>query len=146
MAGSIIASFKALLLAQMQAASSLNGLQITYGDPGEAMRRESIFLGDVDSGTQTPESFSTGARRRVEDFTVDVILAIQSKPTPQTAEARALVLVNAVEQILVDSPQLGGSIAALQFCEVEGMSMTTNQADQPNTVCTIRIHAKARLA
>lgn len=148
MAGSIMAVFKSTLLTQLQAASGLSGTQVSYSDPGEAMRRECVFLGDIDSGTQVPETFSTGSRRRVEDFVLEVIVAVQGKPTAAAAETRAVALANAVDGVIADDPQLGGSISALTFCEVEGMSMTTNEAgvDGPHCIINIRVHAKARLA
>ena len=82
MAGSIMVTFKEALLTQLQAAAGFSGVQVVYADPGEAMRRECVFLGDIDSGTQVPETFSTGTRRRAEDFTLEVIVAVQGKPTP----------------------------------------------------------------
>ena len=66
MASTTIYEVKADLLTNLQAASALSGVQVTYGDPGGAARRESIFLGDVDSSNQIPESLSTGRRRRIE--------------------------------------------------------------------------------
>ena len=147
MAGSIMASFKSTLLTQFQAASGFSGVQVSYADPGEAMRRECVYLGDIDSGSQIPESFSTGTRRRIEDFTLDVFVAVQGKPTSSSAEVRAVALANVIDDVVANDPQLGG-LASLTFCEIDGMSMTTNEAgiDGAHCVVTIRIHAKARLA
>ena len=147
MAGSIMVTFKEALLTQLQAAAGFSGVQVVYADPGEAMRRECVFLGDIDGGTQVPETFSTGTRRRVEDFTLEVLVAVQGKPTASSAETRAVALANVVDDVVANDPQLGG-LASLTFCEVEGMSMTTNEAgiDGAHCVVTIRIHARARLA
>ena len=147
MAGSIMASFKSTLLTQLQAASGFSGVQVAYAEPGESMRRECVYLGDIDSGSQTPESFSTGTRRRIEDFTLDVFVAVQGKPTPSSAETRAVALANVIDDVVANDPQLGG-LASLTFCEVDGMSMTTNEAgvDGAHCVVTVRIHVQARLA
>jgi hypothetical protein len=147
MAGSIMATFKSTLTTQLQAASALSGVQVSYAEPGESMRRECVYLGDIDSGSQEAESFSTGTRRRIEDFTLDVFVAVQGKPTAASAETRAVALANAVDAVIADDPQLGG-LASLTFCEVDGMSMTTNEAgvDGAHCVVTVRVHAKARLA
>ncbi len=147
MAGSIMASFKSTLLTQLQAAGGFSGVQVVYADPGEAMRRECVYLGDIDSGSQTPESFSTGTRRRIEDFTLDVFVAVQGKPTASSAEVRAVALANVIDDVVANDPQLGG-LASLTFCEVDGMSMVTNEAgvDGAHCVVTVRIHVQARLA
>ena len=79
MASTTIYNVKAALLTKLQASSDLNGIQVVYADPGSAERRESIFLGEVDSSNQIPESFGTGRRRRIEEYTVDVMVCVQSK-------------------------------------------------------------------
>ena len=72
MAGSTMYAVKAALLTKLQADSTLSSIQVTYGDPLDAMRRESIFMGDINSGIVSPESFSTGRRRNIEEYTIDV--------------------------------------------------------------------------
>ena len=47
MAGSIIANYKAALLTQLQANSTISSVQCTYADPGGSQRREAIFLGKI---------------------------------------------------------------------------------------------------
>ena len=147
MAGSIMATFKSTLLTQLQAASGFSDVQVAYTEPGESMRRECVYLGDIDSGSQVPESFSTGTRRRIEDFNLDVFVAVQGKPTASSAETRAVALANVIDDVVANDPQLGG-LASLTFCEIDGMSMVTNEAgiDGPHCVVTVRIHAQARLA
>ena len=63
MASTTIYSVKSTLLTKLKADSDLSGIQITYGDPGQAARREFIFIGDVTAGGQAPESLSSGRRR-----------------------------------------------------------------------------------
>ena len=144
MAGSIIANFKAALLTQLQANATLGAVQCTYADPGGSQRREAVFLGDIETDDHVPEALASGRRRRREDFVCELFIEVSSKPTPQTAEARAVELANAVETVLADDPQLD-NLSGLMFAAVRSLSMTTVQADQ--TVVTIRmlIEAKARL-
>tara|TARA_R110000824_G_scaffold259400_1_gene448151 strand:+ start:49 stop:486 length:438 start_codon:yes stop_codon:yes gene_type:complete len=143
-AGSIIANFKAALLTQLQANATLGAVQCTYADPGGSQRREAVFLGDIETDDHVPEALASGRRRRREDFVCELFIEVSSKPTPQTAEARAVELANAVETVLADDPQLD-NLSGLMFAAVRSLSMTTVQADQ--TVVTIRmlIEAKARL-
>ena len=144
MAGSIIANFKAALLTQLQANATIGAVQCTYADPGGSQRREAVFLGDIETDDHVPEALASGRRRRREDFVCELFIEVSSKPTPQTAEARAVELANAVETVLADDPQLD-NLSGLMFAAVRSLSMTTVQADQ--TVVTIRmlIEAKARL-
>ena len=80
MASTTIYSVKAALLTKLQADATLSDIQVTYGDPGGAARREHVFIGDITAGGQDPESLSSGRRRRIESYTLDVIVSVQSKP------------------------------------------------------------------
>ena len=144
MAGSIIATYKAALLTQLQANSTISAVQCTYADPGGSQRREAIFLGDIETDDHTPESLSQGRRRRIEDFVCELFVEVSSKPTAQTAEARAVELANAVETVLADDPQLD-NLSGLMFTAVRSLSMTTVEADQPVVTIRMLLEAKARL-
>jgi hypothetical protein len=144
-AGSIISNYKAKLLTELQANSTISAVQCSYADPGGSQRREAIFLGDIETDDFIPEALAPGRRRRRESFTCELFIEVSSKPTAQTAEARAVELANAVETVLADDPQLD-NLSQLMFTAVRSMSMTTVQADQVPVV-TIRmlLDAEARL-
>ena len=149
MAGSTMYAVKAQLLTLLAADSTLSSIQTSYGDPGEAMRRESIFMGDVNSNVHTPESLSSGRRRRLEDYTLDIEVFVQSKAAgQQEAEQRALVLAHAVEDVLADYPILDNGVTGLMFIECSGMSVTSNEAgaDGPHSQITVHFAVKARLS
>ena len=148
MASTTIYSVKSTLLTKLKAESDLSGIQITYGDPGGAARREFIFIGDVTAGGQDPESLSSGRRRRIESYTLDVIVSVQSKPQGlQENEQRAIVLASAVENVVADNPTLS-SLDGLMFMECAGMSVTSNEAgvDGPHSQITVHFAVKARLS
>jgi len=148
MASTTIYSVKSTLLTKLKAESDLSGIQITYGDPGQAARREFIFIGDVTAGGQDPESLSSGRRRRIESYTLDVIVSVQSKPQGlQENEQRAIVLASAVENVVADNPTLS-SLDGLMFIECSGMSVTSNEAgvDGPHSEITVHFQVKARLS
>ena len=148
MASTTIYEVKAALLTKLKADSDLSGIQITYGDPGQAARREFIFIGDVTAGGQDPESLSSGRRRRIESYTLDVIVSVQSKPQGlQENEQRAIVLASAVENVVADNPTLS-SLDGLMFIECSGMSVTSNEAgvDGPHSQITVHFAVKARLS
>ena len=146
MAGSIIANYKAALLTQLKANATLGAVQVTYADPGGSQRREAVFLGDIETDDFQPEALAPGRRRRRESFTCELFIEVSSKPTAQTAEARAVELVNAVETVLADDPQLD-NLSQLMFTAVRSLSITTVQADQAPVV-TVRmlLDAEARLS
>ena len=149
MASTTIYSVKSTLLTKLKADSDLSGIQITYGDPGQAARREFIFIGDVTAGGQDPESLSSGRRRRIESYTLDVIVSVQSKPQGlQENEQRAIVLASAVENVVADYPTLSDSVTGLMFIECSGMSVTSNEAgvDGPHSQITVHFAVKARLS
>ena len=148
MASTTIYSVKSTLLTKLQADSTLSAIQVTYGDPGGAARREHVFIGDVTAGGQDPESLSSGRRRRIESYTLDVIVSVQSKPQGlQENEQRAIVLASAVENVVADNPTLS-SLDGLMFIECSGMSVTSNEAgvDGPHSQITVHFAVKARLS
>ena len=148
MASTTIYSVKSTLLTKLQADATLSAIQVTYGDPGGAARREHIFIGDVTAGGQDPESLSSGRRRRIESYTLDVIVAVQSKPQGlQENEERAIVLASAVEDVVADNPTLS-SLDGLMFMECSGMSVSSNEAgvDGPHSLITVHFQVKARLS
>ena len=148
MASTTIYSVKSTLLTKLKADATLSAIQVTYGDPGGAARREHIFLGDVTAGGQDPESLSSGRRRRIESYTLDVIVSVQSKPQGlQENEERAIVLASAVENVVADNPTLS-NLDGLMFMECSGMSVSSNEAgiDGPHSQITVHFQVKARLS
>ena len=148
MASTTIYEVKAALLTKLQADATLSAIQVTYGDPGGAARREHIFIGDVTAGGQDPESLSSGRRRRIESYTLDVIVSVQSKPQGlQENEQRAIVLASAVENVVADNPTLS-DLDGLMFMECSGMSVSSNEAgiDGPHSQITVHFQVKARLS
>ena len=140
-------SFKARLLTQLKANGTLSSIQVTYGDPGGAARNECVFLGDVFNNRHEPESLSTGRRRRIEEFDLEVIVGVGSKArsSPQDNEARAVVLADAVETVIVEDPQLN-DLSGLLYCQVSSIEMSTVETGEgPFTTITLTINAKARL-
>ena len=147
MAGTTMYAVTAALLTKMQA--DISNVQITYGDSGGAMRRESIFMGDITSNDQTPQACASGRRRLYEDYTLDVHVAVQSKAAGlQEAEERAVVLATAVENVCNDYPTLSGAVTGLMFLEPTGISMSSSEAgaDGPRVFTTVHIRVKGKLA
>ena len=67
---------------------------------------------------------------------------MQSKAAgQQEAEQRALVLANAVEDVLADYPTLDDAVSGLMFVEASGMSMSASEAgiDGPRIQVTVEV-------
>ena len=149
MASTTIYEVKAALLTKLQADATLSAIPVTYGAPGQAARREFIFIGDVTAGGQDPESLSSGRRRRIESYTLDVIVSVQSKPQGlQENEQPANVLASAGANVVADYPTLSDSVTGLMFMECSGMSVSSNEAgvDGPHSQITVHFEVKARLS
>ena len=73
--------------------------------------------------------------------------AVESTYLTAVSPTRAVALAKVIDDVVANDPQLGG-LASLTFCEVDGMSMVTNEAgvDGAHCVVTVRIHVQARLA
>ena len=149
MASPTIYEVKAALLTTLKADSILPVIPVTYGDPGGAARREHVFIGDVTAGGQDPASLSSGRRRRIENYTLAVLVSVQSKPQGlQENEQRAFVLASAVEDEVADYPTLSDAVTGLMFMECAGMSVSSNEAgvDGPHSQITVHFAVKARLS
>ncbi len=144
-----MASAKSALLTQLKAESGLSGIQVTYGEAGGAQRRECVFIGDISSNSVTPESFTQGRGRQLEDYNIQVSVCVSSKPeSVQAAESRAAALATVVENSIADTPNLGGGVTGLFFSEVVAMSMETSEAgaDGPAVVIEMSVRVLARLS
>ena len=89
-----------------------------------------------------------GPNKSITDYTIDIEVFVQSKAAgQQEAEQRALVLANAVEDVLADYPSLDDGVTGLMFIEASGMSMSAAEAgiDGPRIQVTVQATVKARL-
>ena len=76
-----------------------------------------------------------------------MIVSVGSKPrsSPQDNEARAVVLADAVETVIVEDPQLN-NLTGLLYCQITSMELSTVETGEgPLTEITLTIQAKARL-
>lgn len=83
------------------------GVQVSYSHPGDAVERETVYLGDATS-SQRYATMKAGRRTRDEEFTIDVWIEVTTDgPDARAASERAWVLVGAVEDILATDATLG---------------------------------------
>lgn len=131
MATSTFPAVKAGLVALLQAAPTLSGVRVDYGDPGGALEREHVFLGGTDVDGQ--DWVSIGPFHREEEYGLKfyVHVAIPGA-SQQEATERAHVLFGVIETVvrtaILNVDQLAGGLwnlsvkptAVLEFVTDEG--------------------------
>lgn len=101
------------ILAKLQAASALAGVQITYSGPikSDEVTQEMVFMGTT---TATSDWSQIGALQRHEKYTLDLFVRTwraASAGTEQQAEERTWDLLAAVEDALHADPSLSGLLS-----------------------------------
>jgi hypothetical protein len=141
---SSVPTVRARLVTLLEAA--LPTTQISYGHPGEAMDRESVFLGQA-RGSHTLATVRAGRRTRDEEYTIDVWVATTAAgPTPQEASERAWTLAAALEDICANDATLG--LAGVIWARVDDWSDTPTFDDERRgwaTTLRIGIAVRSRL-
>jgi hypothetical protein len=142
---SIRPAVKSALLTALQLKPELEGVQLSYGWPGDALEREHIWIGNV-TGTVRIALLSTGRKYRDDKFNVSVFVqAGLIGGTEAEAEERATQLLAALEDVLADDPSIGevdGLIDA-ELTTVDGPhTMLTKEGAVTMYVCEINCHGR----
>ena len=100
MATSTYPAAKAALVALLQNAAGLAGVEVSYGDPGIAkIELEHVFLGGTGTDGQTWAPY--GQLKRDEQYTIELFVhAAKPGSTQQEATERAHVLFGVVESTI----------------------------------------------
>jgi hypothetical protein len=145
MAGTTAAALKAALKTAMIAEAGLSGVPVSYGEPGDTARTEHIWIGAATAGDSDLVAFKSGRTRRDESYTVDVVVDVSSMDSAETSEARAVVLVTVIEEMLADDPKLN-DVPNLLWCIVESWDLSTQEGAQgPRSVMRLTLKARGRL-
>lgn len=100
-------TFRAALLAALQARPALAQVQVSYSHPGDAREDESVYLGEIRGSSEIP-TVRTSRKKREERYTLDVWIDVDAVgPDAQTASERAWTLFGELEDILADDPTVG---------------------------------------
>ena len=136
------AALKAALLARALIVS--DHIQVSYGEPGDEGRSEVIFIGTAAvNQDQEPRAFGSPGKR-LEDYVLKVHAENSSKPSPEQAEARVIVLIGEVERAVIESPKLG--VDGVSFIIPTGMTLRTSETETGNrAIATVNLSVTARL-
>lgn len=100
-------TFRAALLAALQARAALAQVQTGYSHPGASREDETIYLGELRGTSQIP-TIRTGRKARQERYTLDVWFDVDAVgPDAQTASERAWSLYGELEDVLAADPSVG---------------------------------------
>lgn len=100
-------TFRAALLAALQARPALSSVQTAASHPGDTRENESIYFGEIRGSSDIP-TIRAARKARQERYTLDVWFDLDAVgPDADTASNRAWALFGELEDILADDPTVG---------------------------------------
>jgi hypothetical protein len=142
---STIVPVKQELVAALRSRPALQGVLITYADPGDKGRREQMFCSEVRVSEQNPVALRAGRKSRDEEYEVDLIVDCASKASPETAEARCMEMVSEVEDELAEDTTVRGTDGVLWATITDMLLKTVETGDGPVARATVTITVRGRL-
>lgn len=141
MATSTVPAFKAALLTRLQARTGLSGVQITYGWPSGAVKRESIMLGGV-NGTQVFRTI--GATQKLEEYSMTVYITVirEGAGRQQNCDERALALMAEIETELRDGITVNNTVLTAELGEFDLQPMANAETREARLTVTINVIAR----
>lgn len=141
MATSTIPAFKAALLTRLQARAGLSGVQVTYGWPNGAVKRESIMLGGV-AGTQVFRTI--GATQKMEEYSLTVYITVirEGSGRQQNADERALALMAEIENELRPGLTVNNTVLTAQVSRFDLEPMASAETREARLTVTIDVMAR----
>jgi len=138
---STMADLKANLLTDIGDLGTFLGVQLTYGDAGGLARKERVWLGSVENGDSQPPAFRAGKQRRRESYVLHIWIEVVLS-TPQLAEARAIALAGAIEDMIASDPKVSAT-PNLLFARCDGLEMdTTEHAEGALTSVDVSVYCE----
>lgn len=127
MAGTNAAAFKLALVAALQAAPGLVGVQVVYSQASQrTVNREWVSLGEVKFVHSRTGTHGATRRTRTEVLAVEVLVQVrQMGTTPQDADQRAVAIGTVLEELLADDPTVGGAVPKGLYAVVAGGDLAT---------------------
>lgn len=141
MATTTVTAFKSALLARLQARTGLAGVQITYGWPNGAVKRESIMLGGV-NGSQTFRTI--GATQKMEEYQLTVYITVirEGSGRQQVCDERALALMAEVEDELRDDVTVNNTVLTAELAGFDLQPMASAETREARLTLTINVMAR----
>lgn len=141
MATSTVTAMKAALLTRLQARQGLSGVQVTYGWPTGAVKRESIMLGGV-NGSQTFRTI--GATQKMEEYALTVYVTVirEGSGNQQACDERALALMAQIEADLRADPTVNNTVLTAELAAFDLQPMASAETREARLTLTINVMAR----
>lgn len=143
---STIIPAKLALVDALKSRPALNGVLISYADPGDKARREQMFCSEVRVSEQSPVALRAGRRKRDEEYELDMLIDCSSKTTPETSESRCMELVAELENELAEDTTIRATDGVLWATVADMRLKTAETGDGPTSRATVTITVRGRLA
>lgn len=141
MAGTSMAAFRGALQSALAAATAV---PVYYGEPIDLKPSECMWLGKATDAEQEPAALRKGRVKRDEEYEFEVTVHVASKARPAEAEARAVALGVALEELIADDPNLG--TAGVLFAVVDSVELdTTETGDLPVSILAYTLRVRGRM-
>lgn len=129
----------------LEAEAGLSGVGIFYGEPNDQRMPEYIYFSKLSEVDTEPATMRSGRKRRQEDYSFDLVVSVNSKARPEDSETRAAAICTVIEEMLADDVKVG-NVTNLLWALPERIELETFETgDQPETIVTMTIRARARL-
>lgn len=126
----------------------MDGVQVTYADDVRAPRKQRVYCGDVEENSAEPSAMRAGKVRTMEDYTLRVVVLVDSKGGVMAAETRALELIGVLEDALALDPKLTGAAEApgILFATFGGYTLSSSLVSEgeARSMAEVDIMVKAR--
>jgi hypothetical protein len=140
-----IIAAKTALIDALKSRPALDGVLISYADPGDKARREQMFCSEVRSSEQSPVALKQGRKKRDEEYELDILVDCSSKTTPETAESRCMELVAELEDELAEDTTIRATDGILWATVTDMRLKTVETGDGPISRATVTITVRGRL-
>lgn len=125
--------------------TNLTGVGCSWGHPGKNVKREAVFVGNIEPHEQQARKLSDVTRE--ERFELQVIVNVLKKASQQTVTTRCDELARTVERVVRDNPQLGLVNPQVHLAEVTSAPIREAVAGDKGRMaeCDMRVQVTSRL-
>lgn len=146
---STIPSFKAALLARLQANAGLAAAQISWGNPYPArMADELIIIGNATAG-QNPVGLGSNAKEEQYELEILVSIAGSARTSQQTLEERAFTLAGVIETSIInwrtEASPFGGVVSWALVDSMSSGEGISQSGDTREASVSIKLSVTARI-
>lgn len=140
MATSTIPAFKDALVTRLSARTGLDGVQVTYGLPAGAVKREHIIIGGA-NGSQ--EYRTIGHLHRMEEYVVQVYVnVIREGVQQQACDERCFALLAEIEDELRTDPTCNNTVLTAEVASLNLESLATDERREGRLLVGIQVKAR----